>query len=180
MLFHVGFSLCWHFLFFSAVLPLASIYFILIRTCLPSHSTPRKGGWNCGKEKEEKGWGWGDVCYKVPPRVEHSHLSWGWKLKKRLVNLYSWSPRDRGKTQPGKTPPGERHKHTLTNTKTHTHTPTCTDAPCSPGSRINSSQTRYIPVMENSHCLCGPFPPPASLSGPHPATVINHLVLMSY
>lgn len=122
MLLHVGFSLCWHFLFFSAVLPLASIYFILIRTCLPSHSTPRKGGWSCGKEKEEKGWGWGDVCYKVPPRVEHGHLSWGWKLKKRLVNLYSWSPRDRGKTQPGKTPPGERHKHTLTNTKTHTHT----------------------------------------------------------
>lgn len=59
------------------------------------------------EEERERECGWsergrgvdGERKYAVryPQRVEHGHLSWGWKLKKRLVNLYSWSPRDTGK-----------------------------------------------------------------------------------
>lgn len=95
----------WQFLFFffPPLPPPVPIHLLLPvsppSTCLLSRNTKgermksERGG---ERERERNRWR-EKVCYKVPPWVEHGHLSWGWKLKKRLVNLYSWSPWDRGK-----------------------------------------------------------------------------------
>lgn len=210
----IPFFLQWHFLcFFSPCLHLfPSTYLLLFLLLLPASwtETPRENRWKWRERKREwseKGEGnrWRQkVCCKVPQWVEHGHLSWGWKLKKRLVNLYSWSPWDTGK------------KHSPANHLQEEAAGTCTrmyahilDWPLQHASesRIDSGETvsrevymwatqRRRPFL---HCFPLPdslsfpsakslvvsvvffLPPPhpPSLSPPHPARVINHLVLMS-
>lgn len=99
-------------------------------------NTPRESGWRCRRERERREGGnrWTEkVCNKVPPCVEHGHLSWGWKLKKRLVNLYSWSPWDTGKNTAQ-----QNTSRNVGTVRTHTCAHACMNGPCSTGSRIQN------------------------------------------
>lgn len=101
-----------------------STHLLLFLLLLPASWTeaPRESRWK-GREREarQRNRLRGKVCYKVPPWVEHGHLSCGWKLKKRLVNLYSWSPWDIGINTAQQNAPPLLHMH-LHYACTHRHT----------------------------------------------------------
>lgn len=98
-----------------------------ISTCSSLSPASRTEIWRRkGKEGEREGSesgvdGEGRCAVKVPPWVEHGHLSSGWKLKKRLVNLYSGSPWDTGIN----TAKQNASSHRCIAKHTHTHTHSC-------------------------------------------------------
>lgn len=109
--------------------------------------TPGDSGWRGG---ERAG------LLQGAPWVEHGHLSWGWKLKKRLVNLYSWFPRD------GKEHSQAKHlqeKAERTCMCIHTHTHTCTDA-CMNGACGIVSRNRYLREAREVTVFTPPHHPP--------------------